>query len=271
MLSKLNPLNWFNKPLHFEDLPFQKKVEVLETRLAAAKSLADQCDIRQQLVGIVFHHKATEEPQYALTGTAQKVYQTALAVTIFDPSRNAEEQRQEYILQHGADYAFLTDPRHRLYKHIQVLQKWGTDARVCTRESNNDLYFNNLRNLEVGRTSIKTLRESYTTIRDEKFHGSDFCYDLNHDAIYLKSDTTTMSLTESLGGGQPVTKLNHNFQIPFHDGHYYLEIVTDCPSNRLGWVVYHSWIRLIDDQGRVTSIGKFPKKWIWPLYILKKK
>jgi len=249
----------FRRPVHLEDLPFDHQVATLEARLDVAKSLADQCDIREQLVSMVFHHKI-EHQDFELTGTAKKVYDIARDITAFNSTRNLEEAQNTFILEHGADYAFLTNPRHRIYKHIQVLRNWGTEnAGVCTVNGSDDLFFNHLRNSVDGRTPIRELRETYTTKRNGKFHGMDFSYDLNHDAIYLRTEAQTMSLQEALGDGAPVARLNHNFQIPFHDGNHYLEIVTDCATDYPGWFGHHAWIRLIDGEGRVSSIGKLQR------------
>jgi hypothetical protein len=172
--------------------------------------------------------KKKEDPSYQLNSFAQTVMDFAKRITIFENVSNEEE----IILNHPEEYSFLTTKPHYLHKHILV----------SLLRHNNDI------------------RLRYDAAADElKFHTGDKVKDVlakSKENYKLLFDIDYFGFRVTIGE-EPPTELHASFQRE-GDGCYYVEIVTGSKYNLPTSAGNHTFLRLIDSEGKVYSAGKHP-------------
>ncbi len=182
--------------------------------------------LRADIIVEAFDMKKNDS-NYKMSALVQKVYDTALKIT--DP------KGKEQILDHGREYAFLTSERHYLHKHIETLEKWnpGT-AKVQVKDD-------------------KLVLRTYQDRRlDHKVTGLMRYAEDNPSAVL---DYNYYSIDERVDHPK---ELKPAFKTK-GDGQFHVSIVADCPEKKMQMQGQHAWLRLIDAEGKVYSVGKFPK------------
>lgn len=215
--------NWSDRLFHpFMD-PALMKIRDLERELATASTEKKQIPYHAQIINLSFAYKR-DHPEFKLTNLAKKTFEVAKEIT-------KGEVEDLYILNHPREYAFLTGPFHYLHKHIRTLvDHWGVDAKVEIVEE--ELTFH------TGEKVFEMLLES-----EEKDHQ---VFDLDQLSLGRRDEK------------QSCTKLRPNFQRE-GDGKHYLQIAIFNPEDTPTARRHHSWVRLIDANGEIISVGKYPE------------
>lgn len=222
-----------------------KKLE--NSKLIDSESLRfDYEKLREKIIVLSFEKKAAD-PSFQLSRLAQKVYDTALKIT--------EEKDREKIFSHGKEYAFLTSERHYIHKHIETLEKWRASEQTpksCKVE------------IIDGKIQLKTYADKgfseLTVYHDveELQKNAELNPKLRYEYTYYSCDSKEEYPTE----------LKPSFKIK-GDGNYHVSVVTDCPYKQMSLTGNHTWLRLIDPEGHVISVGKYPKKLSDPYFYVK--
>jgi hypothetical protein len=204
------------------------------------QSLKDEYEsLRTRLVVMEFEEKSAN-PAYDMGATAKKVFEVANKIT-----ENADESE---ILRYGPEYAFLTSDRHHLHKHIETLDRWKNP---------------NSSKAVIDHEGIKL--RTYTGSGQVRNHLASELMKKAQSEPNLVYELTHFSLAPR---EEHPKKLQPAFKIK-GDGDCHVGIVTDCPTENLAISGQHTWLRLIDSNGTVYSVGKFPKKIRFPFLYAK--
>ncbi len=203
----------------------------------------DYENLRTTLVVKAFTKKK-EDSSYEMPARAQKVYNLAKKITI-----NPNESK---ILPLGEQFAFLTSNRHFIHKHIETLEKWNgprSSKPIINPE---------------GKIKLRTYPHSP--------HGERIVFHDVNDLIEEAKQDDNLVFDLTFFSLEPKEEIPQQLKPSFKiqgDGHYHAAIMTDCPTDKLALSGQHTWMRLIDPQGNVMSIGKFPKKIQFPFLYAK--
>ncbi len=179
---------------------------------------------------------------HELSLAAKKSFEAAKKIIIFPKSVDMEK----VILKHAEDIYFLTSNPHFIHKHVLVTTfKHDNDIRLVYNKKKDDFFFHT-------KESVKEKR-----LLAEK--DPDLVYELDYFALRPKKrepeadpDNPNFIIL-----GRP-TSLHPSFQRKA-DGCFYVEIASGSRENKPTQSGNHNWIRLIDGDGKVISVGMHPK------------
>ncbi|NGX57676.1 MAG: hypothetical protein K940chlam3_00570 [Chlamydiae bacterium] len=179
----------------------------------------------------------SENKDYKLPPEVQKVFKVAQEISHVNIGKPE-------ILAHGEEYAFLTDKRHFLDKHILTLKKWRREHRSSKSSL---VKKDDIGHLILATYSKKNRKTTHlvSQLMNDATDDRELTYNLDYFGLHEERK------------GDIVTELRPNFKVK-GDDIFHVSIVTDCPTNTLSSAGHHTWLRLIDARGRVYSTGKFP-------------
>jgi hypothetical protein len=192
--------------------------------------------------------KKMHDASYELTGTAKKSFEAAKKIIVFP--KGVDEER--IILTHPEDIHFLTSNPHFIHKHVLV----------CTFSHNNDirLVYDKLKDDFFFHTKDSVRKKRLLAEKDQ-----DLVYELDYFALRhkRKDPEADPSHPNFIILGRP-TSLHPSFKRK-GDGCYYVEIASGSRENKPTQSGNHNWLRLIDAEGNVISIGMHPKITVSPM------
>ena len=172
--------------------------------------------------------KKRQDPSYILNKLAKKSMSAAKKIILFPEGVDQDE----IIIAHGKDIAFLTTAPHYFHKHVLVSTFWhDNDIRLTYDLEKDDFFFH----------TGDSVREK----REKKEKDPNLLYDIDFFALHEKDMDC-----------KPHT-LYPSFQ-RVGDGNFYVEVVSGSLWNLPTIAGNHNWLRLIDDQGKVISVGVHP-------------
>jgi len=172
--------------------------------------------------------KKRHDSSYKMNKLAMKSFNVAKTIILFPEGVDQEK----VLIDHGKDIAFLTTPPHYFHKHVLVSTNWhDNDIRLTYDPDKDDFIFH----------TGESVREK----RKKAENDPNLMYDLDFFALHEKEmDYKPHSLYPS-------------FQRK-GDGKFYVEVVSGSLQNLPTLAGNHNWLRLIDDEGKVISVGVHP-------------
>lgn len=201
------------------------------------KSVSDQ----KELILEEFSKKLLD-PQYEMGLTSEKSFQAAKKIILFPKDLDQEK----IILSHPEDIFFLTSSPHFIHKHVLVCTFYhNNDIRLTYDPIKDDFFFHT--------------KESVKEMRALAEADPNLVYELDYYALrHKKRDPNAVIDHPSFIIFEMATTLHPSFKRK-GDGHYYVEIASGSRENKPTASGNHNWLRLIDSEGNVISVGMHPK------------
>jgi hypothetical protein len=201
----------------------------------------DYFDNKKEEVILEFGIKLLDK-NHELSSAAKKSFEAARKIIIFPENIDIEK----VILSHAEDVYFLTSNPHFIHKHVLICTyRHDNDIRLAYDENKNDFFFHT--------------KESVREKRLLADKDPDLVYELDYFALRTKRKDPEADPEHPnfIILGKP-TILHPTFQRKA-DGCYYVEIASGSRENKPTQSGNHNWIRLIDSDGKVISVGMHPK------------
>lgn len=196
---------------------------------------------RKALVLTDFEKKLTS-CEHEFFPFSKKSFEYSRQIIIFPDGVDFEK----VILSHAEDIFFLTNAPHFIHKHVLVCTfLHGNDIRIKYDPVLDDFFFHSGESVR----QMRLLSESDPLL----------VFDLDYFALWHKrKDPKGIQDDPSFIIFEPPTTLHPSFKRK-GDGHFYVEIASGSRDNKPTISGNHNWLRLIDSDGNVTSVGIHPK------------
>jgi hypothetical protein len=194
-------------------------------------------NIDQQILAIEFKAKTTC-PHYTLQSSIAK-HVLSKSLDISDDSVQEKD-----VFWNPEEFYYLTSKEQYLYKHIEThVEKWGVNTKI--RKQFGKITFHNGESVE---SIMKASNGPYMVTAE------------GPKPVIQRDESGNVVLQSSFQRNENSTYMKGSKIKNFEEGKFYVSLVSSKPSSHISPIGHHSWLRLTDGEGKVSSVGKWPAK-----------
>lgn len=219
-------------------------------------------DLSEKILKIEF--KAKEScPGYDLKSSIGKqVFKRANKIV------DSSVVQEKDIYQNPEEFYYLSDKERHLYKQITRHEKnWGnTDVKIGKAEDGAIAFHSGEKVADIKKAEQENPANLFVVaaerlkpaVQKDPESGKivlEPIFQRSENATYKKAakDPTTGEVVKDPATGE-IVMTEKNFEA----GKYYVSLVSSKPSPHLTPIGHHTWLRLTDDHGKVSTVGKWP-------------